>query len=131
MKKLAIFLSIVIAACGEPTIHHAPFYGYVVCKEYTPGHMSDKYEPTASEAGILLFPSIHPSIHPTFPHPGYVPPHSHSHPRATYWVWPTYTLYVGCKDFVSIVHTDSIEYSTVHLGQRVHVTGDYVVDATL
>lgn len=95
MKKIIVcLLCLVILSGCDPR----SFTGYVVCKEYTPGHMDDKKVNPIQEAIIVP-----------------VRPHRHK-PK---WVKSKWVVYVANKNAVRPFDVDSISFIGFRLGQKI------------
>lgn len=98
MKGLILFLALVSLTSCE----FKPFTGYIVCKEYTPGHMCHDEVPTYSEASLLY-------VH--------VPPHVHTHHHT--WQESSFIIYVANKNAVRSFSVDSLSFTKYKLLQKV------------
>lgn len=97
MKKIIVCLLCMVILSGcDPK----PFTGYVVCKEYTPGHMEDKKVNTIQEAIIV---PVHPRVYKSKPK----------------WIKPEWVVYVANKDRVRSFRVDSATFARLRLGQKI------------
>lgn len=81
-----------------------PFIGYIVCKEYTPGHLDDK---RVSPIQVAVAVPVRPII----------VPHRHK-PK---WVKSRWVVYVANKNSVRSFNIDSINFINVSLGQKITI----------
>ncbi len=99
MKKiiLALILLAVLPGCKTE-----PFKGFLVCKEYTRGHMDDERAESVQEAYMPVpVPVIHTNTHS----PEYIPPE---------WIF-----YVANKECVMRFRVDSLTYTRHKVGERI------------
>lgn len=95
MKKIFVsFLCVTLMAC-EPV----KFTGYVVCKEYTPGHMSNENVDPVQCAVIV----------------------PHAHPAPPHYVDPIWVVYVANRDRVESINVDSLRFTKIKLLQKITV----------
>ena len=97
MKKLLISIVLLLAFAGCET---KPFKGFLVCKEYIPGHMDDKHPKSIQEAYVYV-PVVHPRTH----EPEYVP--------------SAWKFYVANKHGVRVFSVDSLTYTKHKVGERI------------
>lgn len=97
MKKVILFISL-LAVLGS--CKNQPFKGFLVCKEYIPGHMDDEQPYTKQEA-IVYVPIVSPSSHA----PEYVP--------------SEWKFYVANKHGVRVFSVDSLTYTRHKVGERI------------
>ena len=97
MKK-KLFISIGLLAILVGCTHQ--FKGFLVCKEYVPGHMDDKKVQSVQEA--IVFVPVH--IH----EPEYIP---------SEWIF-----YVANKNSVRAFNVDSLTYLRHKVGERIVMT---------
>lgn len=97
MKKLLISIVLLLVFLGCET---KSFKGFLVCKEYIPGHM-DNEQPYIQQEAYMLVPIVPPRRHV----PKYVP---------SVWVF-----YVANKDCVKLFYVDSLKYQKYKVGQRI------------
>lgn len=97
MKKIILALSLLAVLSGCKT---KPFKGFLVCKEYVKGHMSDEREQFFKVVSIH-FPDV-PSIHHS---PEYIP--------------STWIFYLANKDGVRRFNVDSLTYTRHKVGERI------------
>lgn len=97
MKKVILFISL-LAVLGS--CKNQPFKGFLVCKEYIPGHMDDEQPYTQQEA-IVYVPIVSPSSHV----PEYVP--------------SEWKFYVANKHGVWVFSVDSLTYTRHKVGERI------------
>ena len=97
MKKLLISFALLLAFAGCET---KPFKGFLVCKEYIPGHMDDVPANTVQEAYVYV-PIVPPRRH----EPEYIPSEWH--------------FYVANKDGVRDFRVDSLTYLRHKVGERI------------
>lgn len=99
MKKIIVcLLCLAIFSGCDPK----PFTGYIVCKEYTPGHMDDKKVNPIQEAIVIPVRPI-------------VVPHRHK-PK---WVNSKWVVYVANKNTVRSFNVDSLSFIGFRLGQKI------------
>lgn len=97
MNKLILGISVLLLFVGcEPK----PFRGFLVCKEYIPGHMNNEQVKTVIEAGVHI-PIVRPRRHK----PQYIP--------SEWW------FYVANKDRVRTFNVDSLTYTKHKVGERI------------
>lgn len=94
-KKLFISISLLAILSG---CNPKPFKGFLVCKEYIPGHMDDKNVQSVQEA-IVFVP------HPQMSEPEYIPSEWHFYVANKY----------GVRDF----KVDSLTYLRHKVGERI------------
>ena len=96
-KKLFISISLltILAGCNPK-----PFKGFLVCKEFIPGHMDDEYAKTVQEAYVPV-----PIVPPRRPDPEYIPSEWHFYVANKY----------GVRDF----KVDSLTYLRHKVGERI------------
>lgn len=96
-KKLIISISLltILAGCNPK-----PFKGFLVCKEFIPGHMDDEYAKTVQEAYVYV-PIVHKMRHV----PEYIPSEWHFYVANKY----------GVRDF----KVDSLTYLRHKVGERI------------
>lgn len=96
-KKLFISISLlaILAGCNPK-----PFKGFLVCKEFIPGHMDDEYTKTVQEAYVYV-PVVSPRRH----EPEYIPSEWH--------------FYVANKNGVRDFKVDSLTYLRHKVGERI------------
>lgn len=101
MKKSALFLIafILCVSCEDK-----PIRGFVVAKEYIPGHMDNEYPKHIEEATFV-------------PHVPMVYVHHHE-PK---FVPSEFTLYVANRYRVYHINVDSLTYITTKVGQRITI----------
>ena len=94
-KKFIISISLlaILAGCNPK-----PFKGFLVCKEFIPGHMDDKHVQSVQEA-IVFVP------HPQMPEPEYIP--------------SEWKFYVANKNGVRAFNVDSLTYLRHKVGERI------------
>ena len=97
MKKVLLFISL-LAVLGS--CKNQPFRGFLVCKEYIPGHMDDEHAKTVQEAYVYV-PVVHLRKH----EPEYIPS-----------VWK---FYVANKRCVREFSVDSLTYTKHKAGERI------------
>nr|DAM65297.1 MAG TPA: Prokaryotic membrane lipoprotein lipid attachment site [Caudoviricetes sp.] len=97
MKKIILAFSLLAVLSGCKT---KPFKGFLVCKEYIPGHMDDKQPKSIQEAYVYV-PVVHPRTH----EPEYVPSEWHFYVANKY----------GVRDF----QVDSLTYLRHKVGERI------------
>lgn len=97
MKKifLTIGLLAILTSC-----ENKPFKGFLVCKEYIPGHMDDEPAKSVQEAYVYV-PVVTPRTHT----PKYIP--------------SEWTFYVANKYGVRQFHVDSLTYIRHKVGERI------------
>ena len=98
-KKLIISISLlaILAGCNPK-----PFKGFLVCKEYIPGHMDDEHAKTVQEAYVHVpVPVVCPRRH----EPEYIPSEWHFYVANKY----------GVRDF----KVDSLTYLRHKVGERI------------
>ena len=98
MKKFILVFSLLAALSSCET---KPFKGFLVCKEYVPGHMDDEHAKTVQEAYV----SVPVSVYKFQDEPEYVPS-----------VW---YFYVANKDGVRRLKVDSLTYTRRKVGERI------------
>ena len=99
MKKIIICLLCLTVLLGcTPD----PFTGYVVCKEYTPGHMDDEKVNTTQWSGIII------PVHPR--------------PVKPKWVEPRWVIYVANKNMIRQFDVNKSCFDKFKLGQKVTLT---------
>ena len=98
MKKVILFISF-LAVLGS--CKNQPFKGFLVCKEYIPGHMDDECAKTVQEAYVYV-PFIPMRRHDT---PEYVP--------------SAWKFYVANKHGVRVFSVDSLTYIKHKVGERI------------
>ena len=96
-KKLFILISL-LAVLGS--CKNQPFKGFLVCKEFIPGHMDDKHVQSVQEAYVYV-PIVHPRRH----EPEYIPSEWHFYVANKY----------GVRDF----KVDSLTYLRHKVGERI------------
>lgn len=98
-KKLFISISLlaILAGCNPK-----PFKGFLVCKEYIPGHMDDEHAKTVQEAYV---PVPVPVVYPRRHEPEYIPSEWHFYVANKY----------GVRDF----RVDSLTYLRHKVGERI------------
>lgn len=94
MKKFILVFSLLAALSSCET---KPFKGFLVCKEYVPGHMDDEHAKTVQEAYVPI------PVHMFQDEPEYVPS-----------VW---YFYVANKDGVRRFNVDSLTYTRREVGE--------------
>lgn len=96
-KKLFISISLlaILAGCNPK-----PFKGFLVCKEYIPGHMDDEHAKTVQEAYVPV-PVVCPRRH----EPEYIP--------------SEWKFYVANKHGVRVFNVDSLTYTKHKVGERI------------
>lgn len=96
-KKLIISISLlaILAGCNPK-----PFKGFLVCKEFIPGHMDDKHVQSVQEAYVYV-PVVHPRRH----EPEYIP--------------SAWKFYVANKRCVREFSVDSLTYTKHKVGERI------------
>ena len=99
MKKLLISIVLLLVFLGCET---KPFKGFLVCKEYIPGHMDDEHAKTVQEAYV---PVPVPVVYPRRHEPEYIPSEWH--------------FYVANKDGVRDFRVDSLTYLRHKVGERI------------
>lgn len=97
-KKLILFISF-LAVLGS--CKNQPFKGFLVCKEFIPGHMDDEHAKTVQEAYVYV-PFIPMRRHHT---PEYVP--------------SEWKFYVANKHGVRVFNVDSLTYTKHKVGERI------------
>lgn len=97
MKKIILAFSLLTVLSGCKT---KPFKGFLVCKEYIPGHMDDKQPKSIQEAYVYV-PVVYPRTH----EPEYVPSEWHFYVANKY----------GVRDF----QVDSLTYLRHKVGERI------------
>ena len=97
MKKVILFISF-LAVLGS--CKNQPFKGFLVCKEYIPGHMDDEQPYTKQEAIVYV-----PIVSPSSPVPEYVP--------------SEWKFYVANKHGVRVFSVDSLTYTRHKVGERI------------
>ena len=98
MKK-KLFISISLLAILVGCTHQ--FKGFLVCKEYVPGHMDDKKVQSVQEAIVFVPP-------PRMPDPEYIP--------------SEWKFYVANKNGVRVFNVDSLTYVRHKVGERIVMT---------
>lgn len=98
MKKFILVFSLLAALSSCET---KPVKGFLVCKEYVPGHMDDEHAKTVQEAYI----PIPVPFYMLQDEPEYVPS-----------VW---YFYVANKDGVGRFKVDSLTYTRHKVGERI------------
>lgn len=99
MKKvLFCLLCLAIFSGCDPD----PFTGYVVCKEYIPGHMDDKKVNPIQHAVVI---PVRPVVHP--------------HRHKPEWIKNRWIVYVANKSAVKPFDVDSLYFTNVRLGQKI------------
>lgn len=96
MKKFILVFSLLAALSSCET---KPFKGFLVCKEYVPGHMDDEHAKTVQEAYVPV------PFYMFQDEPEYVPS-----------VW---YFYVANKDRVRRLKVDSLTYTRRKVGERI------------
>jgi len=102
MKRLfrtVATLGIVATAAVGCTCKPEQFSGFVVCKEYTPAHMSNKAPMTIQQAVFIPYHHVHSRPAP--------------HRIASRW-----TIWVANKHATHTLRVDSLTYTRIELGQR-------------
>ena len=97
MKKVILFISF-LAVLGS--CKNQPFRGFLVCKEYIPGHMDDKQPYIQQEAFVYV-----PVVPPRRSEPEYIP--------------SEWKFYVANKHGVRVFSVDSITYTRHKVGERI------------
>ena len=97
MEKLILFISLLAVLGG---CKNQPFKGFLVCKEYIPGHMDNEHAKSVQEA-FVPFPVIPMRRH----EPEYIP--------------STWNLYVANKYRVREFQVDSLTYTKHKVGERI------------
>lgn len=97
MKKLLISIALLLAFAGCET---NPFKGFLVCKEYIPGHMDDEHAKTVQEAYVYV-PILSLRRH----EPEYIP--------------SAWKFYVANKHGVRVFSVDSLTYTRHKVGERI------------
>jgi hypothetical protein len=101
MKKVYfILLCLAIFSGCNPD----PFTGYVVCKEYIPGHMDNKKVKPVLQAVIIP-----------------VTPGAHSRKHRPKWVKSRWVVYAANKSVVRAFSVDSLYFTNVCLGQKITI----------
>ena len=98
MKKtlfISISLLAILAGCNPK-----PFKGFLVCKEFIPGHMDDEHAKTVQEAYVYV-PVVYPRRH----EPEYIP--------------SEWKFYVANKHGVRVFNVDSLTYLQHKVGERI------------
>lgn len=99
MKKLLISIVLLLVFLGCET---KPFKGFLVCKEYIPGHMDDEHAKTVQEAYVPVPVLV---VYPRRHEPEYIPSEWH--------------FYVANKDGVRDFRVDSLTYLRHKVGERI------------
>jgi len=97
MKKFILVFSLLAALSSCET---KPFKGFLVCKEYVPGHMDDEHAKIVQEAYVPV-PVVYPRSHES----EYVPSEWHFYVANKY----------GVRDF----QVDSLTYLRHKVGERI------------
>lgn len=97
MKKFILVFSLLVVLSSCET---KPFKGFLVCKEYVPGHMDDEHAKTVQEAYVYV-PIVPMRRH----EPEYVPSEWH--------------FYVANKHGVRVFSVDSLTYTRHKVGERI------------
>lgn len=97
MKKLLISVTLLLALAGCET---RPFKGFLVCKEYIPGHMDNEDAKSVQEAYVYI-PVFRAHRHV----PKYIPSEWH--------------FYVANRDGVRDFQVDSLTYTRHKVGERI------------
>lgn len=97
MKKIILFISF-LAVLGS--CKNQPFKGFLVCKEYIPGHMDDE-QPYIQQEAYVYIPVVHPRRH----EPEYIP--------------SKWKFYVANKRCVLEFSVDSLTYTKHKVGERI------------
>lgn len=97
MKKNIVFIILLFLFVG---CEIKPFRGFLVCKEYVPGHMDNEQGKSVQEAYVYI-PVVHPRTHV----PKFIPPEWH--------------FYVANKDGVRDFQVDSLMYIKHKVGERI------------
>lgn len=107
MRRFILAISIIfilaisiILSEGFSGCERKPFCGFLVCKEYTPGHMSDEYPNVVQEAGVVNMPV------------GVLMRRSH-------YVEPQWVLYVANRYCIRAFDVDSLTYVRHEVGERI------------
>ena len=97
-KKLFISISLlaILAGCTPK-----PFKGFLVCKEFIPGHMDDEYAKTVQEAYVYV---------------PFIPMRRHDTPEYVPFAWK---FYVANKHGVRVFSVDSLTYTKHKVGERI------------
>ncbi len=101
MKKLVLFL-ITFGLCIS--CEDKPIRGFVVAKEYTPGHMDNEHAKHVEEATFV--PHV-PIVYVHHHEPEFVP--------------SKFTLYVANRYSVYDINVDSLTYIKTKVGQRITI----------